>query len=210
MWSLAICVAGPCGIVGSTISMYPCTNCSTVRLSYSAQCPVLANHTFLWGHCAVRGGLSVGFWDNPPVAAWSVIPAPRRMRWACWAELASALKAAAGSDICCKSCGSNPALLSCSSPMECVGTANCGGVKSLNDSSPSGRMSGPGGPLAAAAARRSLTWAAVGAARPWVEEGAGCVAVVPQAARSCLYLERDGSSWLGPGVGWLAVALMDS
>ena len=79
-----------------------------------------------------------------------------------------------------------------------------GGVKSLNDSSSSGRMSGPGGPLAAAAARRSLTWAAVGAARPWVEEGAGCVAVVPPAARSCLYLERDGSSWLGPGVGWLA------
>ena len=85
-----------------------------------------------------------------------------------------------------------------------------GGVKSLNDSSPSGRMSGPGGPLAAAAARRSLTWAAVRAARPWVEEGAGCVAVVPPAARSCLYLERDGSSWLGPGVGWLAVALKDS
>ena len=112
MWSLAICVAGPCGIMGSTICMYPCTNCSTVRSSYSAQCPVLANHT-LWGHCAVRGGLLVGFWDNPPVADWSVIPAHRRMRWACWAELASALKAAAGSDICCKSCGSNPALLSC-------------------------------------------------------------------------------------------------
>ena len=35
-------------------------------------------------------------------------------------------------------------------------------------------------------------------------------AVVPPAARSCLYLERDGSSWLGPGVGWLAVALKDS
>ena len=134
--------------------------------------------------------------------AWSVIPAPRRMRWACCAELASALKAAAGSDIC----WSNPALLSCSSPMECVGTANCGGVKSLNNSSPSGRMSGPGGPLAAAAARRSLEWAA----RPWVEEGAGCVAGFPQAARSCLYLERVGSSWLGPGVGWLAVALLDS
>ena len=154
--------------------------------------------------------MSVGFWDNPPVAAWSVIPAPRRMRWACWAELASALKAAAGSDICCKSCGSNPALLSCSSPKECVGTANCGGVKSLNDSSPSGRMSGPGGPLAAGAARRSLTWAAVRAAHPWVEGGGGCVAVVPPAARSCLYLARDGSSWLGPGVGWLAVALKDS
>ena len=119
----------------------------------------------------MRGGLSVGFWEHPPVAAWSVIPAPRRMRWACWAELASALKAAAGSDICCKSCGSNPALLSCSSPRECVGTANCGGVKSLNDSSPSGRMSGPGGPLAVGAARRSLTWAAVRAARPWVEGG---------------------------------------
>ena len=29
-------------------------------------------------------------------------------------------------------------------------------------------------------------------------------------ARRCLYLERDGSSWLGPGVGWLAVALTDS
>ena len=129
MWSLAICVAGPCGIVGSMISMYPCTNCSTVRSSYSAQCPVLANHTFLWRHCAVRGGLSVGFWDNPPVAAWSVIPAPRRMRWACCAELASALKAADGSDICSKSCGSNLALLSCSSPMECVGTANCGVVE---------------------------------------------------------------------------------
>ena len=132
------------------------------------------------------------------------------MRWACFAELASALKAAAGSDICCKSCGSNAALLSCSSPMECVGTANCGGVKSLNNSSPSGRMSGPGGPLAAAAARRSLEWAADRAPRPWVEEGAGCVAGVPQAARSCLYLERVGSSWLGPGVGWLAVALLDS
>ena len=158
----------------------------------------------------MRGGLSVGFCDNPPVVAWCVIPAPRRIRWACCAELASALKAAAGLDICCKSCGSNPALLSCSSPMECVGMANCGGVKSLNNSSPSGRMSGPGGPLAEAAARRSLEWAAVGVARPLVEEGAGCVAGVPQAARSCLYLERAGSSWLGPGVGWLAVALLDS
>ena len=64
--------------------------------------------------------------------------------------------------------------------------------------------------MAAAAARRSLEWAAVGAACPWVEEGAGCVAGVPQAARSCLYLERVGSSWLDPGVGWLAVALLDS
>ena len=64
--------------------------------------------------------------------------------------------------------------------------------------------------MAAAAARRSLEWAAVGAARPWVDEGAGCVAGVPQAARSCLYLQRVGSSWLGPGVGWLAVALLDS
>ena len=96
----------------------------------------------------MRGGLSVGFCDNPPVEALSVIPA-------CCAEWASALKAVAGSDICCKSCGSNPALLSCSSPMEWVGTANCGGVKSLNVSSPSGRMSGPGGPLAEAAARES-------------------------------------------------------
>ena len=85
----------------------------------------------------MRGGLSVGFCNNPPVEAWSVIPAPRRIKWACCAELASALKAAAGSDICCKSCGSNPSLLSCSSPMEWVGTANCGGVKSLNVSSPS-------------------------------------------------------------------------
>ena len=84
-----------------------------------------------------------------------------------------------------------------------------GGVKSLNNSSPSGRMSGPGGLLAEAAARRSLEWAVVGAARPWVEEGAGCVAGVPQAARSCLYLERAGSSWLGPELaGWLAVALL--
>ena len=123
------------------------------------------------------------------------------------AELVLALKAAAGLDICCKSCGSNPALLSCSSPME---RRTVGGVKSLNNSSPSGRMSGPGGPLAEAAARRSLEWAAVGAAHPWVEEGAGCVAGVPQAARSCLYLERAGSFWLGPGVGWLAVALLDS
>ena len=132
------------------------------------------------------------------------------MRWACCAQLASALKAAAVSDICCKSCGSNLALLSCSSPMECVGTANCGGVKSLNNSSPSGRKSGPGGPLAAAAAKQSLEWAAVGAVRPWVEEVAGCVAGVPQAARGCLYLDRAGSSWLSPGVGWLAVALLDS
>ena len=40
--------------------------------------------------------------------------------------------------------------------------------------------------------------------------GAGCVAGAPQAARSCLYLERAGSSWLVPGAGWPAVALLDS
>ena len=51
---------------------------------------------------------------------------------------------------------------------------------------------------------------AAGAAHPWVEEGAGCVAGAPQAARSCLYLERAGSYWLVPGAGWPAVALLDS
>ena len=65
--------------------------------------------------------------------------------------------------------------------MEWVGTANCGGTKSLNVSSPSGRMSGPGGPLAGAgaAARRSRVWVEAGATNPWVEEGAGCVAGAP-------------------------------
>ena len=99
----------------------------------------------------------MGFCDNPSVEAGSMIPAPRRIKWASCAEWASTLKAAAGSDICCRSCGSKPALLSCSSPMEWVGTANCGGMKSLKVSSPSGRKSGPGGPWAdaGAAARRS-------------------------------------------------------
>ena len=92
------------------------TDVQVVNNHMSQQC---LNHTFLWGHCAVTGGLSVGFWEHPPVAAWSVIPAPRRMRWACWAELASALKAAAGSDICCKSCGSNPAQVILEQKNEC-------------------------------------------------------------------------------------------
>ena len=35
----------------------------------------------------MRGGLSVGFCDNPPVEAGSIIPAPRRIKWACCAEL---------------------------------------------------------------------------------------------------------------------------
>ena len=54
-------------------------NCSTVRLSYSAQCPVFANQTFLCGHCAVRGGLSEAFCVNPPVVDGSASPTPRRM-----------------------------------------------------------------------------------------------------------------------------------
>ena len=159
----------------------------------------MANHTFLWGHCAVRGGLSVGFWEHPPVVAWSVIPAPRSMRWACWAELASALKAAARSDICCKSCGSNPALLSCSSPMECVGTANCGGVKSLNDSSLSGRMSGPGGPLAAAAARRQLGRPVLGSRR----ELAVWLWSHRQLGAACTWRGMGPLGWALGWAGWL-------
>ena len=67
--------------------------------------------------------------------------------------------------------------------MEWVGTANCGGAKSMNVSSPSSRMSGPGGPLAGAgaeaAARQSRVWVDAGATNPGVKEGAGCVAGAP-------------------------------
>ena len=52
-----------------------------------------------------------------------------------------ALRAEAGSAICCRRWGSNPARVSCSSPAELAGTANWGGQKSEKSSSPSGSKS---------------------------------------------------------------------
>ena len=98
--------------------------------------------------------------------------------------------------------------------MEWVRTANCGGTKSANVSSPSGRISGPGGLVgcaeAVAAARRSQVWVAAGAVYPWVEGGAGCVAGAPEAAGSCRCLGWAVSSRLGHGAGWAAVVLLNS
>ena len=98
--------------------------------------------------------------------------------------------------------------------MEWIETANCGGTKSANVSSPSGRVPGPGGPVgcagAVAAAGLSRVWVAAGAAYPRVEGGAGCVAGAPEAAGSCLCLGWAMSSRLGPRAGWAAVVLLNS
>ena len=83
----------------------------------------------------------MAFWVNPPVVAGSASPTPLSIRLACLKEWASALRAEAGSAICCRSWGSNPARLSCSSLAELVGMANWGGQKSVNNSSPSGSKS---------------------------------------------------------------------
>ena len=83
----------------------------------------------------------MAFWGNPPVVAGSASPTPLRIRLACLEEWGSALRAEAGSAIYCKKWGSKPARLSCSSPAELVGTANWGGQKSVNNSSPSGSKS---------------------------------------------------------------------
>ena len=73
---------------------------SLYKSSYSAQCPVLASQTFLWGHWAVRGALSVSFWFNPPVVEGSASPTPLMMRFACFEERAPHPRAEAGSAIC--------------------------------------------------------------------------------------------------------------
>ena len=83
----------------------------------------------------------MAFWFNPPVVEGSASPTPLRMRLAYLEEWASALTAEAGSAICCSSWGSKLACLSWSSPAELVGTANWGGQKSENISSPSGSKS---------------------------------------------------------------------
>ena len=105
----------------------------------------------------MRGGLSEAFWFNPPVVEGSASPTPLRMRLACLEEWASARKAEAGSATCCRSWGSRPALLSCSLPMDWVGTVNCGGQKSGRRSTPVGLVGWTGG----------------GTGRPWVWASGG-------------------------------------
>ena len=111
----------------------------------------------------------------------SASPTSLRMRLACFEEWASAREAEAGSAAYCRSWESRPALLSCSSPMDWVGTANCGGQKSVKVSSPAGRRLVPGGLMGWVGGCTWSPWIRVaggtdGALCPWVGYGGGCLA----------------------------------